>query len=73
MSDDTERLDNLGNLTGPGIELKDAFFLRADQFNASAVPTASCAISGPTPRKPWMRRIVDGLRNFLPIPRPEWT
>src|SRR6267378_7601763 len=34
VSDDTERLDNFGNLVGQQLELKDAFFLSAAAFNA---------------------------------------
>src|SRR6476661_9066658 len=32
VSDDTDRVDNAGHLTGPQIELRDAFFLPPDQF-----------------------------------------
>jgi peroxidase len=65
VSDDTERLDNLGHLTGPEIELKKAFFLPADQFNAFGGADGFLRHLGADPAQTMDARIVDGLRNFL--------
>ena len=71
VSDDTVRLDNNGNLTGPEIELKDAFFLKADQFNALGGADGFLRHLGADPAQTLDARIVDGLRNFLADPPAE--
>ena len=73
VSDDTVRLDNNGNLTGPEIELKDAFFLKADQFNALGGADGFRAISGPTPLRPWTLVSSMDCVTSSPIPRPRRT
>ena len=65
VSDDTERLDNLGNLTGPELELRDAFFLPADEFNAFGGTDGFLRHLAADPAQTMDGRIVDGLRNFL--------
>jgi peroxidase len=65
VSDDTERLDNAGHLAGPEIELKDAFFLPADQFNAFGGADLFLRHLAADPAQTIDARIVDGLRNFL--------
>jgi peroxidase len=65
VSDDTERLDNLGNLTGPELELRKAFFLPADEFNAFGGADGFLRHLAADPAQTMDGRIVEGLRNFL--------
>jgi Animal haem peroxidase len=65
VSDDTVRIDNDGNLTGPQIELKDAFFLPADQFNSLGGADGFLRHLASDPAQTMDARIVEGLRNFL--------
>jgi hypothetical protein len=68
VSDDTDRVDNAGHLTGPQIELKDAFFLPPKQFNAFDGADGFLRHLGSDPAQTMDARIVDGLRNFLNDP-----
>jgi peroxidase len=68
VSDDTERVDNFGNDAGGEIELKDAFFLPADEFNAFGGADGFLRHLASDPSQALDARIVDGLRNFLADP-----
>ena len=68
VSDDTERLDNFGNLVGQQLELKDAFFLSAAAFNADGGADGFLRHLAADPAQTMDARIVDGLRNFLSDP-----
>jgi hypothetical protein len=73
VSDDTERLDNLGHLTGPEIELKKASSCQPTSSTLSAGQTDSCVISVQIRRRTWTRASSTGCVISWPIPRPEWT
>jgi peroxidase len=68
VSDDTERVDNFGNSAGGEIELKEAFFLPADEFNAFGGADGFLRHLASDPSQALDARIVDGLRNFLADP-----
>ena len=68
VSNDTDRIDNNGNLVGPDLALKDAFFLPADQFNAFDGADGFLRHLAADPAQALDARIVDGLRNFLADP-----
>jgi peroxidase len=65
VSNETERVDENGVLTGPELELKDTFFLPADQFNADGGADGFLRHLGTDASQAMDARIVDGLRNFL--------
>lgn len=65
VSDDTDRVDEFGNVTGGEIALKDAFFLPADEFNAFGGADGFLRHLAADPAQTMDARIVDGLRNFL--------
>src|SRR5262245_38050917 len=65
VSAETERIDNNGEVTGPVLELKDTFFLPADQFNADGGSDGFLRHLGSDLSQAMDARIVDDLRNFL--------
>src|SRR5262245_34343375 len=65
VSNETERVDENGVVTGPELELKDTFFLPADQFNADGGADGFLRHLGTDASQAMDARIVDGLRNFL--------
>jgi hypothetical protein len=65
VSNTTERIDEAGNITGNTLDLKDAFFLPADQFNADGGADGFLRHLAADPAQALDARIVDGLRNFL--------
>jgi Animal haem peroxidase/Peptidase M10 serralysin C terminal len=65
VSNETERVDNNGVAIGPELELKDTFFLPADQFNAFTGTDGFLRHLGTDLAQAMDGRIVDGLRNFL--------
>jgi peroxidase len=64
VSDDTERVDNNGVSSGV-IELKDAFFMQASDFNSLGGADGFLRHLLADPSQTLDARIVDGLRNFL--------
>ena len=67
VTDDTERVDNLGVSSGQ-IELKDAFFMQAADFNDLGGADGFLRHLAADPAQALDARIVDGLRNFLADP-----
>jgi peroxidase len=65
VSNETERVDENGVVTGPELELRDTFFLPADQFNADGGADGFLRHLGTDASQAMDARIVDGLRNFL--------
>jgi hypothetical protein len=65
VSDDTARIDNNGEVTGPELDLKDTFFLPADQFIMDGGADGFLRHLGSESSQTLDARIVDGLRNFL--------
>jgi peroxidase len=65
VSDDTERVDNNGVLTGSELELQHAFFMPAADFNAFGGADGFIRHLAADPSQAMDGRIVDGLRNFL--------
>src|SRR5262245_8334335 len=65
VSDETERLDEKGAVTGPSLELKDTFFLSADDFTSDGGADGFLRHLGSDPSQAMDARIVDSLRNFL--------
>ena len=67
VSDDTERVDNLGVSSGE-IELQHAFFMKAADFNSAGGADGFLRHLAADPAQALDARIVDGLRNFLADP-----
>ena len=65
VSDDTERLDNLGNLTGPRSNSRTPSSCRPTEFNAFGGADGFLRHLAADPAQTMDARIVDGLRNFL--------
>jgi Animal haem peroxidase len=65
VSNETERVDENGVVTGPELELRDTFFLPAEQFNADGGADGFLRHLGTDASQAMDARIVDGLRNFL--------
>jgi Ca2+-binding RTX toxin-like protein len=65
VSDETERVDEHGAVTGPSLELQDTFFLSATDFTANGGADGFLRHLGSDPSQAMDARIVDGLRNFL--------
>ena len=68
VSADTERLDENGAVTGPGLELKDTFFLSPADFTADGGADGFLRHLASDPSQALDARIVDDLRNFLVDP-----
>jgi peroxidase len=65
VSNETERVDENGVVTGPELALRDTFFLPAEQFNADGGADGFLRHLGTDASQAMDARIVDGLRNFL--------
>jgi hypothetical protein len=65
VSNETERVDNLGAVTGPELGLKDTFFLTPAEFADGGGADGFLRHLGSDPSQAMDARIVDDLRNFL--------
>jgi len=65
VSGDTARIDNEGKLSGPELELRDAFFMAPDDFNAFGGADGFLRHLAGEASQAMDVRIVDDLRNFL--------
>jgi peroxidase len=65
VSAETERIDNFGDVIGPGLELKDTFFMTPDGFASDGGADGFLRHLGSDASQAMDSRIVDDLRNFL--------
>ncbi|HYF08546.1 MAG TPA: peroxidase family protein [Acetobacteraceae bacterium] len=65
VSNETERKDELGNVVGPDLSLRDAFFLPPDQFAAHSGADGFLRHLATDRSQAMDARIVEDLRNFL--------
>ena len=65
VSAETERIDNFGAAIGPGLELKDTFFMTPDRFASDGGADGFLRHLGSDASQAMDSRIVDDLRNFL--------
>lgn len=68
VSDETDKVDNLGNVVGPVSSLQDAFFQTPADFIANSGADGLLRHLGTDPAQALDARIVDDLRNFLVEP-----
>jgi len=65
VSEDTERIDNFGAVTGPALDLKDTFFMTPAEFASDGGADGFLRHLGSDESQAMDARIVDDLRNFL--------